>query len=49
MYKKLKELLLTISHLSLKEQKNELFKSLIAWKGPAEQVDDILLIGIKIN
>lgn len=48
MYKSLKNKLTEISHLTLTEQKKELEKTLSDWKGHFEQVDDILLIGLKI-
>lgn len=48
MYKQLKELMVSISQLSLKQQKLELQKTLEAWKGTAEQVDDICIIGVRI-
>lgn len=47
-YKQLKELLLDIHHLSMKEQKLVLEKTINSWKGNLEQVDDILLIGVKV-
>ncbi|WP_317897934.1 SpoIIE family protein phosphatase [Aurantibacillus circumpalustris] len=48
MSKKLKELLLSISHLSMLEQKNSLTNIFDKWKGDLEQVDDVCLIGIKV-
>jgi PAS domain S-box-containing protein len=42
-----KNLLLSISDLELNEQKRILNKSLDDWKGRLEQVDDILVLGIK--
>ncbi len=47
-YKKLQELLLSISEKSMEEQRKELNEELINWKGNLEQVDDILVIGIRI-
>lgn len=44
----MKELLLSIKHESMEEQKEILNESFIAWKGSLEQVDDVLVIGIKI-
>lgn len=49
MYKRLEELLLSISHLSMNEQKNALDKSFNSWQGTTEQTDDVLVIGVKIN
>lgn len=48
MYKQLKELLLSICHLSMYEQREKLKTALIEWKNHLEQVDDICVIGIKI-
>jgi len=47
-YSQLKELLLKINHLSMQEQKKALDNQIELWKGNLEQVDDILVIGIKI-
>jgi serine phosphatase RsbU (regulator of sigma subunit) len=44
----LRELLLEISNLPMHEQKVRLNETIEAWKGINEQVDDILVIGIKI-
>ncbi|MCE3280790.1 MAG: nprA [Bacteroidetes bacterium] len=46
--KQLQELLISISHLPANEQKEELSRVLDNWKGKLEQIDDILIIGIKI-
>lgn len=43
-----KELLLSIQHLSMKEQGAELEKQLENWKGDAMQMDDILVMGIRL-
>jgi tetratricopeptide (TPR) repeat protein len=48
MYKKLKELLITISSEPMKTQKQILVKTLNDWKGGLEQVDDVCLIGIRV-
>lgn len=48
MYKQLKELLLSISVLPMREQKERLSQALSEWKGDLEQVDDVTLIGIRI-
>lgn len=45
---KFKELLLSIQHLSMTEQKISLHDFFNNWKGANEQVDDVLVIGIKI-
>ncbi|MEO6304369.1 MAG: 7TM diverse intracellular signaling domain-containing protein [Bacteroidia bacterium] len=47
-YKKLQENLITLNHLSLAEQKNKLSTIFKEWKGDLEQIDDVLIIGIKI-
>ncbi|MCW3072601.1 MAG: Response regulator containing a CheY-like receiver domain and a domain protein [Bacteroidetes bacterium] len=49
MYRQLKELLVSISHLKMNEQKDILHKALNDWKGDLEQVDDICLIGVRIS
>ena len=47
-YKPLKELLISIAHLPLSEQKISIHNSLKSWKGDLEQVDDVTLVGIRI-
>jgi serine phosphatase RsbU (regulator of sigma subunit) len=47
-YKSLQKLLLTISSLSMEEQRSELDRTIENWKGSLEQVDDILVIGVRI-
>ncbi len=47
-YKELNELLLSISELTCTEQKEKLEATFMNWKGDLEQVDDVLIIGIKI-
>lgn len=49
MYKQLKELFIGISVLPLPEQKEKLSAALNNWKGEQEQVDDVCIIGIRIN
>ncbi len=48
MTKKLKELLLSIHHQSMSDQKIYLKDFFEKWKGRNEQVDDVLIIGISI-
>jgi serine phosphatase RsbU (regulator of sigma subunit) len=48
MYKRFEELLLEVHSLPANDQKETLYKRLLKWKGLNEQVDDILVIGIKI-
>ncbi|MBI3502852.1 MAG: tetratricopeptide repeat protein [Bacteroidetes bacterium] len=47
-YKQLNEKLISLNHLTLTEQKKELEKTFDEWKGNLEQVDDVLVIGIRI-
>jgi tetratricopeptide (TPR) repeat protein len=47
-YKALQELLVKNSALSTGEQKKELERVLNEWKGSMEQVDDILIMGIRV-
>ncbi|MBN8697430.1 MAG: tetratricopeptide repeat protein [Bacteroidetes bacterium] len=46
-YAQLKEILLANAHLSMQEQKAKLNATIEAWKGNLEQIDDILIIGIR--
>jgi serine phosphatase RsbU (regulator of sigma subunit) len=48
MYKKLKELLISIAQLSMQEQHQTLKEAFDKWKGSLEQVDDVCVIGIRI-
>ena len=48
MYKKLKEFIINISQLPMKEQKEQLEIAFNYWKGDLEQVDDVCLIGIRV-
>jgi serine phosphatase RsbU (regulator of sigma subunit) len=48
MYKKLKELLVSISSLPMTTQKQNLSDALRDWMGDLEQVDDICLIGVRV-
>jgi serine phosphatase RsbU (regulator of sigma subunit) len=47
-YKQLEEILLEVHQLPLEEQKNILSERFESWRGILEQVDDVLLIGIKV-
>ncbi len=49
MVKKFQEVLLEIHTLPMIEQGIKLEKTFLEWKGLLEQVDDVLVIGIKIN
>lgn len=46
-YRRFRRLLLTINKYPMQEQKKSLRNSIESWKGELEQVDDILLIGLK--
>jgi len=46
--KQFRQLLLDIQDHSMEEQKNILVENLESWSGDVEQIDDILVIGIKI-
>lgn len=48
MFKRVKELIQNYCHLPLKEQKEALEKEFQNWMGNHEQIDDVLLIGIKL-
>jgi serine phosphatase RsbU (regulator of sigma subunit)/Tfp pilus assembly protein PilF len=48
MVKKLRELIVANSHLSMAEQKNVLMKTFKSWVGNLEQVDDVTLVGVRI-
>ena len=48
MTKTFKELLLNIQNQPMQEQKEFLNTTIENWKGSREQIDDILVIGIKI-
>ena len=45
--KRLRELLLEIHKLPMSEQKNNLAKTIADWQGNLEQIDDMLVMGIK--
>lgn len=47
-YKQLKEKILSIHRLTMEEQKEILSETFEAWKGNLEQVDDVLVIGLRI-
>jgi hypothetical protein len=48
MYQKFREYLLKISDLTLEQQKLKLEEEHLSWRGKEIQVDDIIVIGIKI-
>ncbi|MBK7668404.1 MAG: hypothetical protein IPJ32_14350 [Sphingobacteriaceae bacterium] len=45
---KIWNLLLDASKLPANEQRRKLNETIVSWRGGLEQVDDILIIGIKI-
>jgi len=47
-YKQLQEKLVAISHKPMVEQKQELENTFESWKGNLEQVDDVLIMGIRV-
>lgn len=47
-YRSLRELMVKISPKPMETQKKELERSFIKWKADYEQVDDVLMIGLKI-
>jgi serine phosphatase RsbU (regulator of sigma subunit) len=48
MTKKFKEIILSVQHKSMPEQKEHLDKFVTDWKGNMEQTDDILVIGVRL-
>ncbi len=49
MTKKFRELLLEISHLPIKEQEKRIAQVFERWKGKTHQIDDVLVMGMKIG
>lgn len=47
-YKQFQEKLLAITHQPMAEQKKELERTFTEWKGSLEQVDDVLIIGVRV-
>ena len=47
-YKKFRELLFSIKNLDLITQKNRIEEEFYHWKGNAEQIDDICILGVRI-
>lgn len=47
-YKKLEELLMSISHESMEIQKQKLEEVFENWKGDLEQIDDVCIIGVRV-
>ena len=49
MVKQLRESLLVLNKLDLNSQKESLSRTFDNWKGRQKQVDDVMIIGLKIN
>lgn len=49
MVQRWKDLLYEIKHLSMQDQKETIEQTLNNWRGEHEQVDDILVIGVRVN
>lgn len=47
-YSQLKEVLLSIKHLPMEEQKAILIQKIESWRGALEQIDDICIIGVRV-
>ncbi len=47
-YKTFKKFLLAISHLPAEEQKSKLIAEYDSWKGGYEQIDDVLVMGMRV-
>jgi len=45
---KMKELLLSIQHLNMEEQRELINNTFESWKGDLEQVDDVCVIGVRV-
>ncbi len=48
MIKNLKNLFLTIAHLTMVEQENVLAEEFASWKGENEQIDDVCILGVRV-
>lgn len=48
-YRRFRHLLLNMHHLPMQKQRELLHKSIMEWKGELDQVDDILVIGVKFK
>ena len=49
MYKRFRDYLLTLDGKSMEEQRDFLNDTIEDWKGPLEQIDDILVIGMHVS
>ena len=48
MTKRFKQLILDIHEKPMNEQKEILWQTILEWRGDIEQIDDIIIIGIKV-
>ena len=48
MRKQFRELLISAAPLHMDEQKNMIEQAFVRWRGALDQVDDILVIGIRV-
>ena len=48
LYKRFKDTLLDMQDNTMEEQKGILYYAFESWKGKLEQVDDVLVIGIRV-
>ena len=48
MYKRFKDLFMAMQNDTMEEQKTILYNTFESWKGDLEQVDDVLVIGVKV-
>ena len=48
MYKRFRDLLLSLTDKSMPTQRSFLNNTIEQWKGPLEQVDDILVLGVHV-
>lgn len=46
--KKLQEMLQSIAHKPMEDQRSEIETSFLSWMGPHEQVDDVCVIGVRV-
>jgi len=49
MYRQFRDILLNIKGLPMSEQRDILDQKIEDWKGSFEQVDDILVIGVRVS
>jgi serine phosphatase RsbU (regulator of sigma subunit) len=47
--KRFKEMLSNISELPMKEQRERIEKEFANWKGKQDQVDDVMVLGVRVN